>query len=223
MRTLITSLLLVILFSNNIATAGVIIEGTRIVYPEGNKEVNIVLDNQDKSPFLIKTWIENTDFKDSHFLITPPLFRLDSKQKSTVRIFKTNNSLPTDRESLFYFNAMSIPSADTSKENTLQIAIRSRLKFFYRPKMLNEQYPEDVTDKLSWQNVNGKLSISNPTPYYMNFSYISVAGKKIQDANLAAPLSTTELTLPDGVSVGEIEWKIINDMGGIGPVHKAKL
>ncbi|MBO1928634.1 fimbria/pilus periplasmic chaperone [Providencia rettgeri] len=45
------------------------------------------------------------------------------------------NTLPTDRESLLYFNVLGIPPQG-KEANAVQFTIQSRLKLFYRPKVL---------------------------------------------------------------------------------------
>ncbi len=68
--------------------------------------------------------------------MTPPLFAMKGKKENTLRILDaTNNQLPQDRESLFWMNVKAIPSMDKSKltENTLQLAIISRIKLYHRP------------------------------------------------------------------------------------------
>ncbi len=60
-------------------------------------------------------------------------------KENTLRIIDaTNNQLPQDRESLFWMNVKAIPSMDKSKlsDNTLQLAIISRIKLYYRPAKL---------------------------------------------------------------------------------------
>lgn len=47
----------------NTANAGVIIGGTRVIYNEGNKDVSISVENPDKIPYLIQSWIDNIDEK----------------------------------------------------------------------------------------------------------------------------------------------------------------
>ncbi|MEY1196512.1 molecular chaperone, partial [Providencia rettgeri] len=87
----------------NTANAGVIIGGTRVIYNEGNKDVSISVENPDKIPYLIQSWIDNIDEKkQSDFSITPPLFRLNTDRTNALRIFLTENKLPNDRESLFW-------------------------------------------------------------------------------------------------------------------------
>lgn len=206
--------------------AGVLIGGTRLVYPEGKKEINITVENKENSPYLIKTFIEkgSIDASESFFMVTPPLFRLDAQQKSVLRVFKVQGAMPTDRESVFYFNVTSIPSAtEDNAQNTLQIAVRNRMKLFYRPKSLADDVPENVTNKLAWKLAADKLTVSNPTGYYMNFSSISVNNVKVKKPELLAPFSSMTYTLPTAVTGGTVVWKIINDQGGVGPEHKYTL
>lgn len=105
MRILNSLLSIILLFSTSLACyAGVQVGTTRIIYAEGKKEASVSLDNLDSTPYLIKSWIENNNNAGTHFLVTPPLFRLEGKQKNVVRIFKLDGVLPADRESLFFFN-----------------------------------------------------------------------------------------------------------------------
>ncbi|EAU0091033.1 molecular chaperone FimC, partial [Salmonella enterica] len=115
--------------------AGVALGATRVIYPEGQKQVQLgVTNNDDKSTYLIQSWIENANgIKDGVFFITPPLYSMKGKKENTLRIIDaTNNKLPSDRESLFWINVKAIPSMDKSKlnENTLQLAIISRIKLY---------------------------------------------------------------------------------------------
>lgn len=223
MRKFHISLLFLLLSAGTNSLAGVVIGGTRLIYQEPMKEINISLENQDSTPYLMKSWIESTAKEETHFLVTPPLFRLEGKQKNILRIFKTGSALPKDRESLFYLNAMSIPTADNKDANSLQIAIRSRLKLLYRPNALLDSTPEELTEKITWERLGKKIKVTNPTPYYMNFMSVTVSNKKVKNINFVAPLASVDFDLPDNVETGEVEWKIINDFGGIGPAHKRKI
>lgn len=53
----------------NTAYAGVIIGGTRVIYNEGNKDVSISVENPDKIPYLIQSWIDNKDEKNNLILL----------------------------------------------------------------------------------------------------------------------------------------------------------
>lgn len=209
------------------ANAGVIIGGSRLIYEGNIKEKSISVENPDSSPYLIQSWVEDADGKNikenTPFIVTPPLFRLDGGQKNLLRIVRAAKPLPQDRESLFWLNIKSIPSASDNNKNSLQIAVRSRLKLIYRPDSLKEEKPEKITDKLIWKKNGNTLTVTNPSGYYMNFMYVSINNKKIKDGGFVAPHSATTFTLPEGVSSGDVNWKIINDYGGVGELHNYKL
>lgn len=59
-------------------------------------------------------------------------------------------SLPKDRESVFYLNIFDIPTKLENKQdkNVLQLAIKSRIKLFYRPKELTTSPEEIYKNKL---------------------------------------------------------------------------
>lgn len=147
------------------AQAGVIVGGTRVIYDGAKKEMSLSVENPDKIEYLIQSWVENIEGNNSKapFVITPPLFRLDSGQKNILRIVGTGN-LPADHESLFWLNIKSIPSVE-KRDNTLQLAIKTRIKLIYRPEALKGVSPEEVTDKLVWKKQGNKLLVNNPTAY----------------------------------------------------------
>lgn len=68
------------------------------------------------------------------FVATPPVFALNGHKENEIRVMYTSGQLPADRESLFWVTVANIPQADSQQQNTLQIAVRSRMKLFYRPK-----------------------------------------------------------------------------------------
>jgi P pilus assembly chaperone PapD len=119
------------------AQAGVTLSGTRIIFDASKRDASITAGNGTDKPYAVQAWV-NTE-EDDHaisapFIATPPLFRLDAMKEQMVRIVPTAHNLPTDRESVFYFNAQEIPAASNDDGNTLKIALRTRIKLFYRPK-----------------------------------------------------------------------------------------
>ena len=81
--------------------------------------------------------------KKHRFIITPPLFKLDPDKNNVLRIVNIEDTLPKDRESVYWINVKAIPakSAENENKNVLQIAVRTRLKLFYRPKGLPGKQP----------------------------------------------------------------------------------
>lgn len=139
----------VISASVSAANAGVIIGGTRVVYDGNKKEASIDVNNPDKTPYLIQSWVEtlNGGAEKAPFIITPPLYRLDGGQQNIERVVVTGN-LPQDKESLYWLNIKAIPSAP-KKDNTLQIAIKTRIKLIYRPAGLKSQQPQELSHQLT--------------------------------------------------------------------------
>lgn len=201
------------LFIINTSYAGVIISGTRVIYNEGNKNVSINVKNPDKMPYLIQSWIDDfEEKKQSKFTITPPLFRLNPDKENTLRIFLTEEGLPSNQESLFWLNIKTIPATEKT-ENSLQIAFKTQMKLIYRPKSLKDVNFEEEQKKLSWSKERGKVIVYNPTPYFMNFQTIKFNGKLVDDVSYAKPFSTKSFDINDNNEHGLISWELINDYG----------
>ncbi|OLF52897.1 molecular chaperone FimC [Pseudomonas chlororaphis] len=223
--TAITRCLLVMLLVTSVtgyttgAAAGVALGATRVIYPAGQKQVQLpVTNNDEKSTYLIQSWVENAGGqKDGRFVITPPLFAIQGKKENTLRIIDaTNNQLPQDRESLFWLNVKAIPSMDKSKlsENTLQLAITSRIKLYYRPAKLD--LPADqAASQLRFRRSTSSLLLINPTPYFLTVTELRTGTQELENA-LVPPMGETSVKLPSGSS-GEISYRTINDYGSLTP------
>ncbi|HEK0656504.1 MAG: molecular chaperone [Proteus mirabilis] len=201
------------LFIINTSYAGVIISGTRVIYNEGNKNVSINVKNPDKMPYLIQSWIDDfEEKKQSKFTITPPLFRLNPDKENTLRIFLTEEGLPSNQESLFWLNIKTIPATEKT-ENSLQIAFKTQMKLIYRPKTLKNVNFEEEQKKLTWSKERGKVIVYNPTPYFMNFQTIKFNGQLVDDISYVKPFSTKSFDINDNNEHGLISWELINDYG----------
>lgn len=116
--------------------AGVVIGGTRVVYLSNNSDKSIsVFSKEEKIPYLIQAWVDpfNKDDKNkAPFTVIPPVSRLEPAQEKVLRIIHTKGvSLPEDRESVFWLNIKNIPpSASNKAENSLEIAVKTRIKLF---------------------------------------------------------------------------------------------
>lgn len=201
------------------AHAGVVIGGTRVVYDGGKKESSLSVSNPDNVPYLIQSWIEpqNDGAEKAPFIITPPLYRLDHGQQNVMRIVRAGN-LPDNKESMYWLNIKSIPSSP-KKDNTLQIAVKTRIKLIYRPEGLKDKSPEDLAGQLKWSRVGNSVQVTNPTSYYMNFNEIKVGGKVLPDVTYVAPGTSATFNAAD--NNGPITFRLITDYGAQGAVHQA--
>ena len=152
--------------------ASVTPDRTRLVFNESDKSISVTLRNNDpKLPYLAQSWIEDAKGNkiSSPLAVLPPVQRIDAMMNGQVKVqgLPDINKLPADRESVFYFNVREIPPK-SNKPNTLQIALQTRIKLFWRPKAL-----ENTSMKSPWQHKvtlirNGQdFTVNNPTPYYV--------------------------------------------------------
>ena len=190
------------------AEAGVALGATRVIYPAGQKQVQLAVTNNDEnSTYLIQSWVENADgVKDGRFIVTPPLFAMKGKKENTLRILDaTNNQLPQDRESLFWMNVKAIPSMDKSKltENTLQLAIKLALP------------PDQAAEKLRFRRSANSLTLINPTPYYLTVTELN-AGTRVLENALVPPMGESTVKLPSDAG-SNITYRTINDYGALTP------
>lgn len=205
--------------------ASVVVGGTRLIYDGSRKEASLNLSNPDKGPYLVQSWIETAagSTEAVPFIATPPLFRLDAGQSNVLRVVKITGEQPADRESLYWMNIKAIPAIDQdSSKNTLQIAVKTRIKLIYRPQNL-KGVPEGSTDELVWTRSGRELHVQNPTPFYMNFHEVRVNGIDVGEVTYVAPMCSANFTLPASAKGGRVTWKIISDYGSIGSEHKQVL
>jgi len=212
------------------AQAGVTVGGTRVIYDGSKREGTLSVRNPDKRAFLIQAWIDSNGPEGQEkntpkppFVLTPPLYRLDPNAENIMRIIRTGGSMPEDRESVFWVNVKSIPSMPETSKNVLQIAVKTRIKLFYRPAGLKA--PENDTWKqLSFSRTGTQLTVTNPTPYYVSFSSIKVGITPLtQTFMMVAPKGSAQFALPAAASGSQVSWKAINDYGGETPEQTSPL
>lgn len=202
------------------AVASIVITGTRVIYPSDAKEVSVKLKNAGKLPVLVQSWIDKGDANAKPesikvpFILTPPINRVEASKGQTLRISYTGEALPTDKESVFWLNVLEIPAKSkvSTAENYLQMAFRSRIKFFYRPVGLQGDANE-AAKAVTWTVKGNTLLANNPTPYFVSFVTLSASGKKIE-GSMAAPYSNLTVKL-SGHAGSKVSGEYVNDFGAI--------
>lgn len=202
--------------------AGVVISGTRVIYPADQKEVTVKLDNVGKSPVLVQSWIDNGDADASPekmsvpFILTPPINRIEAKKGQTLRLSYTGAPLPANKESVFYLNVLEIPAKDKAlkNDNLLQMAFRSRIKLFFRPVGLSGN-ANDAVKALSWSASANGVTATNPTPYHVSLVDVTLGGKKV-DGQMVPPNGSVTLNGLPGVRAGSLlAVSSVNDYGAV--------
>lgn len=223
-RKVLKKIAVSLLLISTSAISGVEIGGTRLIYNGTGHQAAISVSNPDNTPYLIQSWVsknENSDDGDSLFVTTPPLFKLNPYAQNSVRVMLAGNAVPQDRESVYWLNIKSIPSSSAEAKNELLIAVKSKMKLFYRPAGLKGD-PSLAYQQLTISAAGGKLSVHNPTPYSVSLYDVKVNGKELAKPPMVLPFQT--LSLPQTtVASGEVSWRAINDFGGVTAQHKFKI
>lgn len=213
--------------------AGTQLNGTRVIYPAGEREVSVSLVNNDASPRLLQAWVDSGDPSEkpenskAPFVITPPMSRVDPGKGQTFRLMYTGAPLPQDHESVFWLNVLEIPpkpkAASGDNNDYLQFAVRTRIKIFFRPKGLTGN-PISAIDQLSWRvtkDAKGYVAeCTNNAPFNVSFSDVSFKNAppnpSIAKGGMCPALGKTTFAItgtPDSAE-GKLTLTAINDFGG---------
>ena len=213
----------------NNANAAIGLDRTRVVF-DGNKEAvsMSITNNNTQLPYLAQGWIEDEQGNKitSPLIVLPPVQRLEPGKNSQVKVqsLPAVQSLPQDRESVYYFNLREIPPR-SEKTNSLQIALQTRIKLFYRPAALVQSRQERSApwqEELTLTLVGDQYQVNNPTPYYVTL----IDARRSKEAETVTGFEPLMLSpkesLKLGGSVAALGTKprltYVNDYGGRPPL-----
>lgn len=152
--------------------AAIALDRTRVIFDGAQKSVSLDISNQNKQlPYLAQGWLEDEKGNKitSPLTILPPVQRIEPGKPSQIKIqaLPAVRQLPQSRETVYYFNLREIPPKST-KPNTLQIALQTRIKLFYRPAAVAvDKSAPPPQEQLTLSRQGDRYTISNPTPYYV--------------------------------------------------------
>ncbi|MTD41144.1 fimbria/pilus periplasmic chaperone [Erwinia sp. CPCC 100877] len=215
--------LVALLLATGSSWANIVINGTRVIYSEKNKEVIVQLVNNGDDPSLVQAWIDDGDINSTPetaqvpFLLSPPVVKVSGRNGQQLRIKKLPASLPGDRESVFYLNVLDIPPVpeNLKNQNTVQLAIKSRIKLFYRPSSLSGSLDEAVA-KLEVKAEGQQFRLVNNSPFHITVANIETSGKEmlLNDAVMVNPFSQASISTRHPVGKGlAIRVKYVDDLG----------
>ena len=207
------------------ATAAVALDRTRVIFDGAAKSVSLRITNENKTlPYLAQGWIEDAQGKKitDPLVMLPPVQRIEPGEQSQLKVQSTSGiqRLPKDRETLFYFNLREIPPK-SSKPNTLQLALQTRIKLFYRPPAIEVKrtdYATPFQEQVTLTRSGDKYRVNNPTPYYISLVNASstATGKAAAGFKpvMVEPKGQLEL-LPSASALGGAPvLTYVNDFGG---------
>lgn len=220
--------------------ASVTIDRTRLIYQDGDKEADVRLKNDGSKPVITQSWLDTGISNEAPdkirvpFVLMPPIARLDAGRSQVIRVVYTGDVLPQDKESVFWLNVLEIPPKEQSEEpkNTLQFAIRSRIKLFYRPKGLLGDAGK-APSMLIWKVVptadGYALEASNPSPYHVSLNRVAiqVGGETVEGGDGMVNPGETQRFVLKGVhgapGAARVIYSFIDDYGAIRDNNTAAL
>ncbi|CRY53370.1 pili assembly chaperone [Yersinia intermedia] len=184
------SCLILLIFSlNQQAMAGLIAGATRMIYLPESRERTLMLANTNDYPVVVQTWIDDGDVDSTPdqtqapFMVLPAVFKMQPGGAQGLRIINKGESLPTDRESVYWLNLYEIPPKtrrDSDAHAQVAMAMNTQMKIFYRPDGLTPTVSEamkKVSFSLKKQNNQYVVTVHNPTPYHVSFGQIQLHDK----------------------------------------------
>ncbi|AIM19937.1 MULTISPECIES: fimbria/pilus periplasmic chaperone [Serratia] len=205
------------------AQAAIALDRTRVIFDGGVQSVSLSVSNQNKQlPYLAQGWLEDEQGNkiQSPLTVLPPVQRIEPGKPSQVKIqaLPAAKMLPQDRETLYYFNLREIPPK-SNKPNSLQIALQTRIKLFYRPAAIApERNAAPWQEQLTLSKQGDKYVVNNPTPYYVTLvdaaSRKGVEGAKGFEPLMVPPKGSLPLTVSAGSVGNSPVLTYINDYGG---------
>lgn len=232
-------ILLIALFLGvtSFAHSGLATSSSRVIFEKDENQKSFILANINEYPIIVQSWVDegegNSNYLNSPFVVTPPVFKMQQDQNQSIRIIYKGNELPQDRESVYWLNLYEIPGKAANKKNKyepdrayLNLAMNTQLKIFYRPQKLKKMDLDEILSKISFsfKRVDGKtyLECGNTSPYNVSFSKLKIitAGEEILVEQMmdmmARPLSRRIYLLPENAQVANpirVDFEVIKDNG----------
>ncbi|WP_338630032.1 fimbria/pilus periplasmic chaperone [Yersinia enterocolitica] len=203
-------MLLAMLVSSQAAFASLSADQTRYIFRGDKDSLTVTVTNNNKEhTFGGQAWVDNIVEKDTRptFIATPSFFKVAPGGQQSLRIIMASDHLPKDKESVYWLNIQDIPPA--MEGSGLAIALRSKLKLFYRPQGLIEGR-KGAEEGISVQQRSGTTMLVNSTPYIFAIgALLDETGKKLAvNNNIAQKLLMfmpgDEIAIP-GLKVAKVE------------------
>lgn len=196
---------------------GVSLGATRVIFKESSSQQSLNVNNSDKeNKYLIQSWIENEKGeKTNDFTITPPLFVVSKNSVNKIRIVrvKASETFSPKQEQVYWLNVKAIPPKDSTKKNTLQLAIVSKIKMFYRPDYVaHAAGMVEIPLKAKFKDSH-HVELVNDSIFYQSLVNVKANENKPQSIMLS-PKSTTIIDCNNCRSAN-LQYQSINDYGAI--------
>ncbi|AEW44671.1 pili assembly chaperone [Serratia symbiotica str. 'Cinara cedri'] len=226
MNKFISCILLV--FSVN-AFSGIQVDATRVIDNSSRNSASLAISNDSDDTYMVQSWLDTGNAsqmpKNLPIIVTPPILKLASKKEAILRFIYSGNGLSKNEESLFWINIQEIPPSP-KQENVLQVAIRTRIKLFYRPDSLKINLQQQAK-LLKWHHQDDNLLVINEGPLHVTFGKLTLQkGTKswTVNADMVKPHDILQVSLPhEAYLANNMSFTYINDYGGYTEIKNITL
>ncbi|AHF75586.1 Fimbrial chaperone protein [Sodalis praecaptivus] len=201
------------------AKAALILDGTRLIFPAGEQSASIVVENPTDDDYLMQSWLENSAGQpQENLMVEPPVAQIKAHHKVTLRVNVVDPQVRQgSSEKLFWLNVKEIPKVDTNAASSdLLLAMQTRIKLFFRPQGVAADRG-DAWKKLEWFYQSGKLTVKNPTPYFITVNKALADGQQALTIDMVAPYTSEALPRKNQnvARVGKVIYDTLTDFGDI--------
>ncbi|TNV14007.1 molecular chaperone [Buttiauxella sp. B2] len=225
MKKRLASLLLLLSLQ---ASAGIQVGETRVIYNGNQKSAALSIHNDTDETWMVQTWLDNGDASKTPgnlpMQVIPPILKLAGNKDAILRFIYSGNGLPTDRESVYWINVQEIPPS-AKQENVMQIAVRTRVKLFYRPTAVKTTLLKEA-EALTWRKQDNDLVVTNNGPLHVTFGVLTLKGSSGKtwktEADMVKPMASLRIALPASAA-NSLSFTFINDYGGHTEIKDARI
>jgi len=219
-------------FSNLIVLSGVLlsssvwavvnVDKTRIVFNQADLTQSINVVNSGNNETFLQLWTDDgnvtlsPDASITPVIVLPPVVKMVPGEMRSLRLMLTSrDALHAGKESLFWLNIYQIPALKkelNAAERRVVLPLRIRLKILIRPAGLQAPKATDP-EKLRFAVTGDKITITNPTPWFMSMN-VKPQGQAAIKNLMIAPHADLQAESQATLSPGTVlNYTVINDQG----------
>lgn len=208
------------------AQASISLSTTRVIFDARYKEATVEVRNSGTGEVLLQSWLDrgSEDKSSLPFAISPPLAKAPAAGRQVLRVLYQGVGMPVDRESVIWLNVQEIPQKPEG-ESVLQLAVRQRIKVFFRPVDLAGNAHE-APAQLRWKLIGKGTGATSLEVHNPSLFHVSLATVALKSAGYDSPMDGTTMIAPGerreipmkaigGQSRTELTFASINDWGGL--------
>jgi fimbrial chaperone protein len=220
------------------AQSGVGTDRTRYIYPEGTRQIGVVLKNKTRENYLVQAWVRGIDPKTGNvineptpFFLKQPLVKAMADGRYGFQLIKTQPVSVEDRESLYLLSFKFIPSKEKGAHKRpdygqTDVVLTYNVKLFYRPVKLKDSKVALTASALKFSRQGNMLRVNNTGPLWITFYSLQVGEYKIPGESfrqMVPPFGEADYAIPEKTAGKQLLWRAVDENGDLTKESSAVL